>query len=102
MKKFELVAKRVEISYTDRDRIKEGCTMYSEPDIIERFDTLDEARKELEKYQTSIRELNNAVPYYSIEEYMIEANEYDENGNWTAGGDVLAISPMEWKNNILK
>ena len=94
MKKFELVAKRVEISYTDRDRIKEGCTMYSEPDIIERFDTLDEARKELEKYQTSIRELNNAVPYYSIEEYMIEANEYDEDGEWTSG-DVLAISPMD-------
>ena len=68
--------------------------MYAEPDVVKSFDTLEEAKKELEKYQTSIRELNNAVPYYLIEEYMIEVNEYDENGNWTAGGDVLAISPM--------
>ena len=94
MKKFDLIMKRAEISYTDKVKIKEGCTMYSEPDIIASFDTLDEAKKELEKYQTSIRELNNAVPYYLIEEYMIEINEYDENGNWTSGGDVLAISPM--------
>ena len=95
MKKFELVRKNAEISYTDKAKIKEGCTMYSEPDVIVSFDTLDEAKKELEKYQTSIRELNNAVPYYLIEEYMIEVNEYDENGNWTSGGDVLAISPMD-------
>ena len=101
MKKFELVAKRVEISYTDKAKIKEGCTIYSEPDMIASFDTMEEALQALSKHQTSIRELNNAVPYYLVEEYMIEVNEYDEDGEWTSG-DVLAISPMEWKNNILK
>lgn len=94
MKKFELVGKTVEIPYTDRANIKEGCTLYSEPDRIAIFNTMEEAMQELAKHQTSIRELKNGVLYYSIEEYIVEANEYDEAGEWIAGGDVLAISQM--------
>ena len=95
MKKFEIVMKRAEIYYKDRVKIKEGCTMdYQDPETIKSFDTLEDAKEELKKYQTSIRELNNGMTYFLIEEYMVEENEYDEDGEWTAGGDVWAITPM--------
>jgi hypothetical protein len=67
---------------------------YQEPETIKSFDTLEDAKEELKKYQTSIRELNNGMTYFLIEEYMVEENEYDEDGEWTAGGDVWAITPM--------
>ena len=95
MKKFEIVMRRAEISWKNRKSIKEGCTTdYQEPETIKSFDTLEDAKEELKKYQTSIRELNNGMTYYLIEEYMGEENEYDEDGEWTAGGDVWAITPM--------
>ena len=94
MKKFDLVMKRAEIRYRDRARIKAGCTLYGEPDRIASFDTLEEAKKELEKYQTSVRELKKGVLYYLVEEYMLELNEYTEEGEFKAGGEVLAISQM--------
>ena len=94
MKKFELVAKRIEISYTDKDSIKEGCTLYGEPDVLESFDTMEEAMQELDKHHTSIRELKKGVLYCLVEEYMVVISEYNEDGERTAGGDVLAISPM--------
>ena len=95
MKKFEIVMRRAEISWKNRKSIKEGCTMdYQEPETIKSFDTLEDAKEELKKYQTSIRELNNGMTYFLIEEYMVEENEYDEDGEWTAGGDVWAITPM--------
>ena len=94
MKKFDLVMKRAEIRYRDRARIKAGCTIDSEPERIASFNTLEEAMQELAKHRTSICVLNNVMPYCLIEEYIVEANEYDEAGEWIAGGDVLAISPM--------
>ena len=94
MKKFEVVRKTVEISYKNRERIKEGCTIYSEPDVLESFDTMEDAMQELAKHHTSIRELKKGVLYCVVEEYMIVSSEYDEAGGWIAGGDVLAISPM--------
>ena len=94
MKRFDLVLRKVEISYKDKDRIKEGCTIYGEPERIARFDTMEEALQALSKHQTSISLLKKAILYYLIEEYMVEVNEYDEAGEWIAGGDVLAISPM--------
>lgn len=92
MKRFDVIMKRVEISY--RDKIKEGCTLYGEPDVLESFDTMEDAMQELAKHQTSISLLKKGVRYYLIEEYMVVISEYDEAGDGIAGGDVLAISPM--------
>ena len=102
MKKFEIVMKRAEIRYKERAKIKEGCTMgYQEPETIKSFDTLEDAKEELKKYQTSIRELSNhGMAYFEIEEYMVEENEYDEDGEWIAGGDIWAITPMQEENEL--
>ena len=50
MKKFEIVMRRAEISWKNRKSIKEGCTTDGESEMIKSFDTLEEAKKELEKY----------------------------------------------------
>lgn len=101
MKKFEIVMRRAEISWKNRKSIKEGCTTDGESEMIKSFDTLEEAKKELEKYNTSIRKLSNgSLRYFEIEEYMVEENDYDEDGEWIAGGDVWVITPMQEDNEL--
>ena len=47
MKKFEIVKTTAEISWKERDEIKEGCTMYDvDPEKIASFGTKEEAEKE--------------------------------------------------------
>ena len=91
-----------EISYKNRDEIHEGCTleqMNMEPEILQSFDNKDEAITTLTQYQTSIVELNGGFgKYYSITEYYVEENEYNEDGEWTSGGDVWKFSKMPQQN----
>jgi hypothetical protein len=37
----------------------------------------------------------SAGTYYLVTEYCVEENEYDEDGEWVSGGDVLEFSHME-------
>ena len=97
MTKYEIVMKRTEISFKDRKNIKEGCTSDAQdPEQIKSFDTLEEAREVLKKYETSIRKLSNhSLSYYKVEEYMIEENEYDEDGEFISGGDIWGVTKMK-------
>ena len=100
MKKFEIVMRRAEISWKNRKSIKEGCTTDGEPELIKSFDTLEEAKEELRKFQTSIRKLSNgSLSYFEIEEYMVEENDYDEDGEWESGGDIWEITKMHIEVN---
>jgi hypothetical protein len=100
MKKFEIVMRRAEISWKNRKSIKEGCTTEGEPELIKSFDTLEEAKEELRKFQTSIRKLSNgSLSYFEIEEYMVEENDYDEDGEWESGGDLWEITKMHIEVN---
>jgi hypothetical protein len=100
MKKFEIVMRRAEISWKNRKSIKEGCTTEGEPELIKSFDTLEEAKEELRKFQTSIRKLSNgSLSYFEIEEYMVEENDYDEDGEWESGGDIWEITKMHIEVN---
>lgn len=55
MKKFEIVKTTAEISWKERNEIKEGCTMYDvDPEKIASFGTKEEAEKELKKYKTDV------------------------------------------------
>lgn len=78
MIKFEIKKGIVEVSYRDRLEIKEGITIdYSnydqDPEIIGSFDSLEEANKELSKYESCISPYGH---YYLVEEYYIEEVEY--------------------------
>ena len=100
MKKFEIDMRRAEISWKNRKSIKEGCTTDGEPELIKSFDTLEEAKEELRKFQTSIRKLSNgSLSYFEIEEYMVEENDYDEDGEWESGGDIWEITKMHIEIN---
>lgn len=78
MIKFEIKKGIVEVAYKDRLEIKEGITVdYSnydqEPEIVDSFDSLEEAEKELIKYESCISPCGH---YYLVEEYYIEEVEY--------------------------
>ena len=92
--------RRAEISWKNRKSIKEGCTTEGEPELIKSFDTLEEAKEERRKFQTSIRKLSNgSLSYFEIEEYMVEENDYDEDGEWESGGDIWEITKMHIEVN---
>ena len=99
MKKFELKANTIEVKYSIRDEIKEGITT-TEDDrddkVIASFDNLEDAKAELSKYDSSIRELSGgAGKYYEVREYYIEENIYDDDGEWIDGGDIWDFSKFK-------
>ena len=98
MKKFELRENSIEVSWKNRKTIKEGITTTQDdqsPEIIASFDSLEDAKNELQKYKSNIIELSGgAGKYYLVEEYYIEENIYDEDGEWLEGGDIWEFSKI--------
>ena len=98
MKRFEIRRNSIEVSWKNRKEIREGITLTTDdqyPEIVVSFDILDEAKAELQKYKSSIRELSGgAGKYYLVEEYYIEENSYNEDEEWVEGGDVWEFSKI--------
>lgn len=97
MRKYELIERTAEIRYKDRMDIQEGCTSL-EPDqkLIKSFDSLEESKEELKKYKTSVRKFSShSMGYFKVTEYLIEENEYDEDGELESAGDVWEYSKLE-------
>lgn len=90
MKKFEIIENIREIK-TLKD-VHEGCTTESTdqyPNTIASFETLEEAREELKKYQSEACYCQGfACGFYKVTEYYIEENEYNDDGEWIGGGDI--------------
>lgn len=97
--KYELKKNIKEISHSDRMEIMQGCTLNQEDqesEIIKSFDNKDDALLELRNYNTEITELSGeAGKYYSISEYYIEENSYNEDCEWEEGGDIHAFSEIQ-------
>lgn len=94
MVKYELRKNIREIRFKDRNEIKTGCTLQQdnqEPEIIKSFDKKEDALKEQASYQSEIYPFGS---YFSVTEYYVEENEYDEDGEWVAGGDVWDFAPL--------
>lgn len=95
--KYEIKKKCAEITYKERNNIVQGITFgneWGEDELIESFDSIEDARKKLDEYVTSIREMSgNAGIYYLVEEYYIEYNEYCDDKVINAG-DVYDYSKM--------
>lgn len=96
MKKYELVKRSAEINWKERKSIAPGCTMNDpKPEKIKEFESLEEAQKELKNYKSDIRKTSgNIGTLYEVTEYVIEENEYDDEGEWISGGDVWDFSDM--------
>ena len=93
MKKYELKKCSAEFAWKERKEIKEGGTIHDvEPEKIGEFESLEKAEEELTKYETEISESGGL---FSVTEYMIQENEYDDEDEWIDGGDVWSFSKME-------
>lgn len=98
MIKYALEQRTREIYRKDRMDIKEGCTSEEDMEIIESFETLKEALKELRKYKTDITYFNSVVPFYFVTEYCVEEIEYnedDEEESPVEFGGIYEYSKME-------
>ena len=84
--------------FREENEAVEGRTLQQrdqEPEVLEVFDTLEEAREALKKYKGSVEHVRNVVPFYPVTEFYIEQNEYDENREWISGGDVWDFAERE-------
>ncbi len=102
MIKYDLVKRTAEFNRKNRKEIKQGCTALDpDPEYIKTFDDLEEAKKELAKRKTSVSKFeNHNMTFYSVEEYVIEENEFefdeDENEFVQASFiDTLETTSME-------
>lgn len=90
MKKFILFRNECEVK-----NYYEGCTAErndTNPEVIKTFDNKDEALKELKNYKTSVTDFGS---YYLVEEFYVEEQEQDEDGNFLDGGDIWEYSKNE-------
>lgn len=97
MKKYEVKENTIEVNYKNRKNIKAGVSLESEnqePITIASCETLEEAQEELKKLKTDIIENHYNGTFYTVTEYYIEENEYDEDGDWVTGGDIYDFSEM--------
>lgn len=94
MTKYEIMTAHCLFDERKKKHIKEGCvyqTLDIHPEIVESFDTLDEARVALKKYRTQIT--NDQWPL-DVREYWIQANSYDDHRVFSDDGDALDVTPM--------
>lgn len=79
--------------------ITSGVTLAQDdysPEIIKSFDTKKDAIKELEKYASKIDELSGSNgKFYSVTEYYIQENIYDDEDEWRDGGNIWAFAPFK-------
>ena len=90
MKKFILFKNNAEV-----DNYYEGCTLEQAdrcPEVIKTFDNKDEALDELKKYNTQVTDYRS---YLLVEEYYVEEQEQDEDGEFIDGGDIWEYSKLE-------
>lgn len=66
-------------------------------ELLESFDTLEEAIASFENYGATVRKDHYIVTRYLHDCYVIEENEYDEDGEWVAGGDWWEVLSKEWE-----
>ena len=90
MKKFILFKNECEVK-----KYYEGCTTDrcdTNPEVIKTFDNKDEALEELKKYNTQVTDYRS---YLLVEEYYVEEQEQDEDGEFVDGGDIWEYSKLE-------
>lgn len=93
MIKYEIIKAQKEIAYKNRKSIKQGCTLdgYG-TQLVNSFGSLKDAKAAFKTLKSDIWHNGNI---YIITEYAIQCNEYDTDGIFITGGDILEISEMK-------
>lgn len=87
---FELKKFSVELrKKPDEENLGKYLVEDSEPKLIKRFSSFEEAKKELQKYEKAscYKFSSHGMAFYNVEGYGIECNVVDEDGEWVDGGD---------------
>lgn len=93
MIRYEIIKAQKEITYKNRRLIKQGCTLDDCCiQTINSFVNLEDAKAAFKGLKSDI--WHNGKLYLVIE-YAIQCNEYDTDGDFIAGGDILEISTMK-------
>ena len=91
MKRYEIIKAQKEIAYKNRKSIKQGCTL-DYVQTINSFETFEDAKAAFKSLKSDIWYNGNV---YLVLEYAIQCNEYDTDGDFITGGDILEISEMK-------
>lgn len=97
--KYEIRKNYIEVR--KKADIVEGCTLqqnWQEPEILEVFESLEEAKEALVKYESAVRWMDSTIGFYAVEEFYIEENEYNKDGEWLSGGDVWEFAKNDFKD----
>ena len=94
MIKYEIIKAQKEIAYKNRKSIKQGCTLDDcGAQIVNSFASLEDAKAAFKGLKSDIWWDNGNL--YLITEYALQCNEYDADGDFITGGDILEISEMK-------
>lgn len=98
MKKFDLTKQTVEVLCKNKEQIEPGVVFNRNdwfPEIIMSFEDKEDALTELKKYKSEIVKLSGSLgAYYSVTEYYVQENTYDEDGKLFEESDVWEFSEM--------
>jgi len=98
MKKFEIRKLNVETKDgKDPFGVFQNLTN-RETELIASYDTLEEARNNFVRYSPSVSKGHYYVTYFLHECYVIEENDYNEDGEWESGGDWWNMESKEWED----
>lgn len=96
------IREEIPLSYIKKYGEIEGVTVnYAyergnlESEVIEMYNDLDAAKAELDHYTSSVTLVQGSTKkFYVVEEYYIEENLYNADGDWIDGGDIIEFSRM--------
>lgn len=98
MIKYEIIANRLRCSSLSRNIIEQGCTLKDftyEAVIAECFDSLDDAKKAFEKYETLINTIGQGkLLLYDVTEFYLQRTKYDNENNFCQCDKIYAFSPI--------
>lgn len=93
MRRYEIIKAQKEITYKNRKSIKAGCTLDGcGMQLVNSFGSLKDAKAAFKTLKSNIWHNGNL---YLVTEYAIQCNEYDTDGVFITGGDILEISEMK-------
>lgn len=103
MNRFEIVKRTAEVKWNDRFNIIPGCTEHDEePEVIETFDNLGAAIKELYQYKTKINEFSASTgTMYQVTEYAVQEIYGDDVEIWEVSEMDIVVQNSETYEDIV-
>lgn len=104
MERFEIRMDRTEVRKAQD--VKKGCILNDDvlqPETVATFENLEDARKALKGYKSSVTKLSHhGMSYYLVEEYYIAEVEYNEDYEERTEGDIYDFAEFLKNSDFLE